>query len=83
MNYTTDFEKFKRESLEAKRVGGSKASIGIGAWLALENSNFLENQVSFLKKNDFPGVVLFSYGNLSNRRGDDLYRKVSSIVLKD
>lgn len=83
MLYTDDMHRFKREALEARDLGPEKVSIGVGAWLALNNPSLLTEQVKYVKEIGANGVVLFSHGNLAGEKGSVLYEKVNSVVFSD
>jgi uncharacterized lipoprotein YddW (UPF0748 family) len=79
MNYTTDFDRFKKESQDAFNVSQNKISIGLGAWLALKHTPTLLNQIRYLQSNGKKKYVLYSYGNLSNQNGDKIYNQIMTL----
>lgn len=54
------------------RRPGTRVNVGLGAWLMLDRSYKLENQVRRAFEQGADGVTLFSYANLASARGEQL-----------
>jgi len=80
MSYSENMERFKREVDAAKEFGSDKIAIGVGAWLALNSPKLLKDQMEYVKDAGLSEVVLFSYGNLSNLKGENLYKTARDVV---
>lgn len=69
MNYTTDSNVFFSESKNGLTFS-PQVSIGIGAWLARNNNFLVREQIRRIKAMKKKGLVLFSYSNLADQKGD-------------
>jgi uncharacterized lipoprotein YddW (UPF0748 family) len=78
MNYTTDSERFLRESRQSSKVAGGRVLIGLGAWLSLSRPEILYRDLKNIRDLNTQGVVLFSYANLANSGGQVLFRHLDA-----
>lgn len=78
MNYTTDLDRFIRESKIASDLSKGKVMIGLGAWLSLSKPETLYQSLKSIRDIPKEGVVLFSYANLSNESGRKLFEHLDN-----
>ncbi|MBU0683218.1 MAG: family 10 glycosylhydrolase [Candidatus Omnitrophica bacterium] len=66
MNYTDDLKLFKitTDSLLLPEFS-KKVQIGVGAYLLTDDTKQIETQINYLKQNSVPGIVLFSYDDIT------------------
>lgn len=69
MNYTTDSDTFYAQSSGALQ-NRPQIIIGLGAWLSRNNTFLIRDQVRRIKDLKKKGLVLFSYSNLADSKGD-------------
>jgi uncharacterized lipoprotein YddW (UPF0748 family) len=81
MNYTTDSSQFYSESKEGISES-SQVSLGLGAWLGRNNTALVREQVRKIKSLKKKGLVLFSYSNLADSKGDRVLDAIFEEVKK-
>lgn len=81
MNYKKDVDTFYSESKQGL-LNNPRASIGVGAWLARNNTALIREQLRSIKKLDKKGLVLFSYSNLADDKGDKVFQAVMEEIKK-
>ncbi len=82
MNYTTDEERFLKESRESSKYAEGKVLIGLGAWLSLSKPDVLSRDLKNISDLNTQGIVLFSYANLANPAGETLFRHLDAYPFK-
>jgi uncharacterized lipoprotein YddW (UPF0748 family) len=78
MNYTTDADRFLKESREGTRLSNGRIMIGVGAWLSLSKPQAMQRDLNNIRNLDTQGVVLFSYANLANPKGKPLFEALDA-----
>jgi uncharacterized lipoprotein YddW (UPF0748 family) len=78
MNYTTDADRFLKESREGSRISNGRIMIGVGAWLSLSKPQALQRDLDNIRNLNTQGVVLFSYANLANPKGTPLFEALDA-----